>query len=141
MQHASFSLHFSRCKERDYLPDPHRFWWTMHLLLMSPLGNAIIAHLTTWQCTRCSSYHLAMHSLLILPLGNAIIAYLTTWQCTHCSCHHLAMHLLLISPLGNALIAHLTAMRRTMYAYWETLMQHQVHCDLIKFVTCYMRIV
>ena len=31
-------------------------------------------------------------------------------------------------------------MKRIMSAYWENLMQRQVHNDLMKFVTCYMRI-
>ena len=30
--------------------------------------------------------------------------------------------------------------KRIMYANWETLMQHLVLCDLMKFVTCCMRI-
>ena len=32
----------------------------------------------------------------------------------------------------------LNSMKRIMYAYWETLMQHLVLRDLMKFVTCCM---
>ena len=39
------------------------------------------------------------------------------------------------------LVPYLSLKRRIMYVYWETLMQHQVRRDLMKFVTCYMRIV
>ena len=37
------------------------------------------------------------------------------------------------------LVPYLNPMTRIMYAYWETLMQHQVHRDLTKCITCYMR--
>ena len=35
---------------------------------------------------------------------------------------------------------YMKPMKRIMYAYWESLMQHLVLRDLMKFVTCYMRI-
>ena len=38
------------------------------------------------------------------------------------------------------LSVYLNPMNRIMYAYWETLMQHLVLRVLMKFVTCYMRI-
>ena len=34
------------------------------------------------------------------------------------------------------LVPHLYPMKRNMYANWKTLMQHQVHPYLMKFVTC-----
>ena len=46
-----------------------------------------------------------------------------------------------IMCLGLHSSIHLNPMKRIMYAYWETVMQHQVHHYLIKFVTCYMRII
>ena len=38
------------------------------------------------------------------------------------------------------IVPYLNPMKRIMYAYRETKMQHLVHSDLVKFVTCYMRI-
>ena len=38
------------------------------------------------------------------------------------------------------LVPYMNPMRRIKYAYWGTLMQSQVHPDLIKSVRCYMRI-
>ena len=38
------------------------------------------------------------------------------------------------------LVPYFNPMKKIMYAYWETLMQHLVLLNFMKFVTCYMRV-
>ena len=45
-------------------------------------------------------------------------------------------YIMCLGILSSILESH----EEDMYAYWETLMQHLVLRDLMKFVTCYMRI-
>ena len=49
-------------------------------------------------------------------------------------------YIMCLGILSSILVMETNPTKTIMYEYWETLMQHQIHRDIMKFVTFYMRI-
>ena len=109
------------------------------------LHEVLIAHRYTYAPLRC---RISQYSRTFIPLSVSQKPFLLMMNIKHWIDSHLFLHYsiyfkdMFIKSWVQEFKSQISLyfpMKRNMHVYWKTLMQHQVHRDIMKFVICYMR--